>query len=218
MPRDLAVAPTPKTSGDGGGVGGGAAAAPALGGSQHPAPSHNETHRLRTTSIHDLLNSDANTEPSQPSQSDSTSPSFLAHMKPLLTGANEENSPSLPIANGGSRNDNRNGDDGNDNVNVDVDLEEGQKSSTAKNEDGVRAVDHDFLTELHDNISSRTTGCSVEQLEQVNSVLMDTVWRLREEWNRTHVAMAVVIAFNRVLDEMEESGSDFGPSSWGRRR
>jgi ATPase family AAA domain-containing protein 2 len=78
------------------------------------------------------------------------------------------------------------------------------------------AIDHGFLTHLHDDVSSRTTGCSVEQLEQVNSVLMDTIWRTRHEWNRSRVAVAVGEAFNRVLEDMEECGWEFGPSSWGR--
>jgi ATPase family AAA domain-containing protein 2 len=79
------------------------------------------------------------------------------------------------------------------------------------------AIDHDFVVRLHDNVSSRTTGCSVEQLEQVNSVLMDTVWRTRQEWNRSRVALWVGEAFNKVLEDMEECGWEFGPSSWGRR-
>ncbi len=89
--------------------------------------------------------------------------------------------------------------------------------TTTDNQKPVLAIDHDFVTHLLDDLSSRTTGCSVEQLEQVNSVLMDTVWRTRQEWNRSQVAVRVAETFNRVLEDMEECGWEFGPSSWGRR-
>ncbi len=46
---------------------------------------------------------------------------------------------------------------------------------------------------------------------------MDTVWRTRQEWNRSRVALWVGETFNRVLEDMEECGWEFGPSSWGRR-
>lgn len=90
-------------------------------------------------------------------------------------------------------------------------------ASTEKEKSAALAIDHDFVTRLHDDVSARTTGCSVEQLEQVNSVLMDTVWRTRQEWNRSRVALLVGEAFNKVLEDMEECGWEFGPSSWGRR-
>lgn len=92
-----------------------------------------------------------------------------------------------------------------------------EDKSTTNNPNSALAIDHSFVTSLHDDVSSRTTGCSVEQLEQVNSVLMDTVWRTRHEWNRSVVALAVASAFNKVLEDMEDCGWEFGPSSWGRQ-
>lgn len=68
-----------------------------------------------------------------------------------------------------------------------------------------------LLQEIQDN----TSGLSVEQLEQVNSVLMDVVWRSKGEWNRNVVADKVATAFNEVMQDMEEY-QDFGPSSWGK--
>lgn len=91
-------------------------------------------------------------------------------------------------------------------------------SGSADKDKSAFAIDHSFVTRLHDDVSSRTTGCSVEQLELVNSVLMDTVWRMRQEWNRCLVALKVGETFNRVLEDMEECGGEFGPSSWGRQR
>ena len=68
-----------------------------------------------------------------------------------------------------------------------------------------------LLQEIIDN----TSGLSVEQLEQVNSILMDVVWKTKGQWNRNVVADQVAVAFNEVMQDMEEY-QDFGPSSWGR--
>ena len=71
------------------------------------------------------------------------------------------------------------------------------------------------IERLLEEIVHNTTGLSVEQLEQVNSVLMDVVWKTKGEWNRNLVADKVATAFNEVMQDMEDY-QDFGPSSWGR--
>jgi len=68
---------------------------------------------------------------------------------------------------------------------------------------------------LLQEVVNNTTGLSVEQLEQVNSVLMDVVWKTKGEWNRNVVADQVAGAFNEVMQDMQEY-QDFGPSSWER--
>ena len=60
----------------------------------------------------------------------------------------------------------------------------------------------------------------MEQLEQVNSILMDTLWRTRGEWNRPRVLDEVTKSFGEVIQDMEEAGQEFADSSWevhGRR-
>lgn len=78
-------------------------------------------------------------------------------------------------------------------------------------------IEQRHLTNFHMEIADKTTGLSVEQLEQVNSVLMDTLWQTRGEWDRGKVLTEVGKAFNNVLTDMQESGQAFGPSSWGRK-
>ena len=53
---------------------------------------------------------------------------------------------------------------------------------------------------------------SVEQLEQVNTSLMDCMWKMRGEWNRMKVAKAIIDTFNSVLEDMQ-SMQEFGPIS-----
>ena len=76
--------------------------------------------------------------------------------------------------------------------------------------------DANRLQNFHQDFADRTSGLTIEQLEQVNSVLMDTVWKTRGEWERGKVLDAVGDAFNDVMKDMSEAGQDFGPSSWGK--
>jgi ATPase family AAA domain-containing protein 2 len=76
-------------------------------------------------------------------------------------------------------------------------------------------IDHRFIHNLHAEIADRTSGFSVEQLEQVNSALMGVIWKTRGEWNRKEVAKQVSKAFNTVVADMKDVQQDFLPSSWG---
>ena len=65
--------------------------------------------------------------------------------------------------------------------------------------------------------AAKTSGLSIEQLEQVNSMLMDTLWTTRGEWDRTKVLNKVAGVFNETLEDM--GGEQWlGESSWGRGR
>jgi ATPase family AAA domain-containing protein 2 len=65
-------------------------------------------------------------------------------------------------------------------------------------------IDNSYLEKLHEQLSQQTSGCSVEQLEQINTSLMDCVWQMRGEWDRTKVAFEVTEAFNKVLEDMQQ--------------
>ncbi|KAK0623011.1 hypothetical protein B0T14DRAFT_452347 [Immersiella caudata] len=56
-----------------------------------------------------------------------------------------------------------------------------------------------FLYKLVD----RTSGCSVEQLEQINRELMDEIWRTRGEWNRMAVLSSLTSVFNDTIGDIE---------------
>lgn len=64
-------------------------------------------------------------------------------------------------------------------------------------------IDDRYLNELHHTLTDRTHGLSIETLEHISSYLMDTVWQLRHQWNRTDVAEAVHRVFNEVLTELQ---------------
>ena len=74
-------------------------------------------------------------------------------------------------------------------------------------------VDYAKINNLHEYITHQTSGCTVEQLEQVNTMLMDTVWKLRGEWDRSRVTEEMRAAFEDVLQDVKHI-QGIGEGSW----
>jgi hypothetical protein len=55
-----------------------------------------------------------------------------------------------------------------------------------------------------DNMTEKTSGCTIEQLEQINRDIMDAIWRARSEWNRQRVLNDVARVFNTTIDDIEQ--------------
>lgn len=64
-------------------------------------------------------------------------------------------------------------------------------------------LDDTLLSELHRKLISSTSGCSLEQLEQINAALMDTIWKHRAEYNRNVVLQQVMESFNVIIDDIQ---------------
>ncbi|KAJ4374129.1 TAT-binding protein-like protein 7, AAA ATPase [Neocucurbitaria cava] len=64
-------------------------------------------------------------------------------------------------------------------------------------------LDETMLTELHRNLVSSTSGCSLEQLEQINASLMDAIWKHRADYNRNVVLQQVKEAFNVIIEDIQ---------------
>lgn len=73
-------------------------------------------------------------------------------------------------------------------------------------------IDLKYVEGLHKQLTQRTSGCSVEQLEQINTSLVDYIWRKRGEWDRNKVAAGVIDTFNEVLEDMQAM-QEIGPIS-----
>ncbi|KAM0286271.1 hypothetical protein ACHAQH_001000 [Verticillium albo-atrum] len=56
---------------------------------------------------------------------------------------------------------------------------------------------------LLEELTSRTSGCTIEQLEQINRELMDEVWKTRGEWNRMTVLGCITQVFNDTIKDIE---------------
>ena len=63
-------------------------------------------------------------------------------------------------------------------------------------------VDHAYSAYLLQALISETSGCSVEQLEQIYSAMMSEIWKTRDQWDRGRVARDVGNVFHDVLDDI----------------
>ncbi|KAL1843802.1 hypothetical protein VTJ49DRAFT_7512 [Mycothermus thermophilus] len=52
-------------------------------------------------------------------------------------------------------------------------------------------------------LADRTSGCSVEQLEQIYRELMDEIWKTRHDWNRMAVLSRLTSVFNDTIGDIE---------------
>lgn len=64
-------------------------------------------------------------------------------------------------------------------------------------------IEDKFAVQLHKELVARSSGLTVEQLEQVNASIMDAIYTTRELWNRNLVITAVTDAFNATVSDIE---------------
>ncbi|KAF2003896.1 AAA-domain-containing protein [Amniculicola lignicola CBS 123094] len=64
-------------------------------------------------------------------------------------------------------------------------------------------LDDNQLLMLHKNLVDNTSGLSLEQIEQVNASLMETIWACRGEYNRNVVIQKVADAFNEIIQDIQ---------------
>lgn len=64
---------------------------------------------------------------------------------------------------------------------------------------------------VHD-ITERTSGCTIEQLEQISREMMDQIWLSKHEWNRMKVLNQLTTVFNETIADIEEM-QELGQSS-----
>lgn len=82
-----------------------------------------------------------------------------------------------------------------------------QNSSTKDDVYDESAIDF-----LLPDFTRRSSGCTIEQLEQINRELMDGLWRLRGEWNRAKVATELTLVFNDTIEDIQEMQRVLNPS------
>lgn len=98
------------------------------------------------------------------------------------------NAPESPRGRGNSRpTEGANGSSGGENGNNGDNDEDEEDASAPKD----LVLDLVALDKIHDELVRRTSGLSLDQLEQVNATLMNVVWRLRTQWNRIVVGVEV---------------------------
>lgn len=73
-------------------------------------------------------------------------------------------------------------------------------------------LDEDKLQAFHDRLVHKSSGLSLEQLEQVHAALMEVVWTQRGNLNRNQVWGNCQDAFNATIRDIEECQKILGPS------
>ena len=63
-------------------------------------------------------------------------------------------------------------------------------------------IDQALSANLLHIVVAQTSGCSIEQLEQVYSALMNEIWRTRGEWDRGKVALQLNRVFADVMADI----------------
>jgi hypothetical protein len=63
-------------------------------------------------------------------------------------------------------------------------------------------LDEPQLVAFHQMLVNATSGCSLEQLEQINASLMDAIWKNRSDYNRNVVLHKVQDAFNKIISDI----------------
>lgn len=64
-------------------------------------------------------------------------------------------------------------------------------------------IDLKLSDQFLEEIVVQSRGCSVEQLEQIYSALMDKIWKTRGDWNRARVTRELKDVFEDVLDDIK---------------
>lgn len=77
-------------------------------------------------------------------------------------------------------------------------------SSRTSSEKERVTCDDFFVDNLLKVLMDGSSGCSVEQLEQINRELMETLWEMRGEHNRNLVAGTLGNVFNDTITDIEE--------------
>jgi len=65
-------------------------------------------------------------------------------------------------------------------------------------------LDQYFIDDLLHRLVNGSSGCSIEQLEQINRELMEQLWKQRGNYNRNQVANALIQTFNETILDIEE--------------
>jgi hypothetical protein len=92
------------------------------------------------------------------------------------------------------------------------DSNEAQPSCEEPKKQKSLVIDENSFNKFHEELVKRSSGLSVEQLEQVNASMMDVIWKGRGNWNRLHVMYAVLEAFNETVRDIEACQAVLGPS------
>lgn len=65
-------------------------------------------------------------------------------------------------------------------------------------------LDEDLLQELRAKLTEKTSGLTIEQLEQLRATCLGEVWRQRKEWDRDSLVKSLLKSVDEFLEEVKE--------------
>lgn len=77
-------------------------------------------------------------------------------------------------------------------------------ASTTTTSSQLPIVHEEEIRAFQRELTERTSGCTIEQLEQINRELMDHIWTSKHEWNRMKVLGLLAQIFNETIRDIEE--------------
>lgn len=77
-------------------------------------------------------------------------------------------------------------------------------SATTASSSQLPIVHEEEISAFQQDMVSRTSGCTIEQLEQINRELMVRVWASKHEWNRMKVLTQLLTVFNETIADIED--------------
>lgn len=84
--------------------------------------------------------------------------------------------------------------------------------STTTTSSQLPIVHEEEIRAFQRDLTDRTSGCTIEQLEQINRELMDHIWSTKAEWNRMKVLGQLIKIFNETIADIEEEQGVGEPS------
>lgn len=80
----------------------------------------------------------------------------------------------------------------------------GGSATTTTTSSQLPIVHEEEIRAFQRELTERTSGCTIEQLEQINRELMDHIWTSKHEWNRMKVLNQLAQIFNETIRDIEE--------------
>lgn len=142
--------------------------------------------------------------PNTQSKPSSTQQSLDDLMEPILDSQASSNKTSRPSSQTLQNGSTTTGAQRPTNINAILNTEE---PSSSQQQVSRLLVDKHATEDFVRETTERTSGCSVEQLEQIYSAIMDKIWKTKGEWNRRKVVETCRTVVDDCLADMRECQS-----------
>lgn len=149
---------------------------------------------------HSQLQHGEGTSPSQAPQSDSNGDKTSQHQQaPASLGNILNDSPARPTEHDEQQHDHHHESSSNG-----IQALTSRNSGSSSSQQHQVVIHEEQVANFLDELTDRTSGCTIEQLEQINRELMSEIWKTKGLWNRMQVLAELTRVFNETIADIEE--------------